>query len=121
MKMVMQYGDVQKGPMAPQGLELLDAGTVLDDTTVELTFEPGGMYALFCGEFNISTGAYRGQRAFLLQAPQDSFFGTVSVHQGTLYSSSNSGVNISTPSDSTLTIKQSSSIYGFRYALYKVL
>lgn len=119
MKMVMQYGDVQKGPMAPQGLELLDAGTVLDDTTVELTFEPGGMYLLFCAEYTASSGAFRGQRIISIKAPESEKFGTTAIARGNVYESSDSGVKLTYNNDSTLSIAQASSIFAVRYALYK--
>lgn len=121
MKMVMQYGDDKPRPLFPQGIELVSSDTILDSTTVELTFDPGGMYILFCAEFNATTGAFKGDRAILIKAPQDSLFGTIAVHRGNMYVSSESGVTITANNDSTITLARNSSKFGFRYALYKVL
>lgn len=120
-RMIMQYGDIDSIPTSAKGIELITSGSVSDETVVELDFDAGGMYILFCSEYNASTGAYRGHRAILIQAPQESVFGTTSVKRGNMYGSSDTGIKFTYNDDSTMTLERYSSTYAFTYALYKAM
>lgn len=109
-------GTVQNRP----GLKFLRGGEVTDDTAVVLSFSPGGIYVLITKEWNASTGAYRGHRASLIAAPEEDVFGTVAPASIVMAASTNAGVTFTHNNDSTTTIKQSSTTYNFRYALYRV-
>ena len=116
----MQFGRsggvVQNRP----GWKFIRGGEITDDTTEVLSFAPGGLYILVTKEWNASTAAYRGHHAYMIAAPEEDIFGTVAVARGNMYASTNAGVTLTNNNDSTLSIKQSSATYNFRYALYRV-
>ncbi len=96
------------------------SGRIDDDTEVILTLEPGEIYELFTAEYNASTDAYRGHRLVIIKAPEWELFGTVACAHGNAYASTNSGVTIGYPTDSTVTIKRSSATYAVTYVLKAV-
>lgn len=119
----MQFGSgvgKDKTPYIPQ-IKWVAGGLLTDsDVTETLTFEPGGFYLLFCKEWTASTDAFRGLRITAIGAPEEEIFGTVAIAHGAVYSSSNSGVTYTYPTDSTMQIKLSAATYNARYALYQV-
>jgi len=122
MGTAFQYGrGIGANPVGPPSLQYV-AGNLLDDgtTTDTLTLEAGCIYLLFTKEYNHSTGLYRGAHIRYVVAPEEDRFGTDAPSLGTVSSSTNSGVTITANADSTVSIKQSSSTYDVRYALYKV-
>ena len=86
------------------------------------TFTPvaGGIYILYTKEYNSSTKAYRGHRAILIAAPEESLFGTVACAQVNMAASTNSGSARAFPTDSTVTITANSS-YDVRYAIVRIM
>lgn len=116
----MQFGRsggvVQNRP----GWKFIRGAEITDDTTEVLSFAPGGLYVLVTKEWNASTAAYRGHHAYMIAAPEEDVFGTVAIARGNMYASTNAGVTLTNNNDSTLSIKQSSATYNFRYALYRV-
>lgn len=116
----MQFGKsggvVQNSP----GIKYISGGDIVDDTTVILEFAPGGIYLLFTTEWTASSGVFRGHRASLITAPEEKVFGTVAVARSSMAASQNAGVSITLNNDSTLSIKQSSTAYNWRYSLYRV-
>lgn len=118
-KLVMQYGAtglVQN----KQGLKLIASGEVVDATSIELTTEAGSVYLLATKEWTISSGAFRGYRLHYVVAPEEDAFGSTACQYNNTIRSGNYGVNVTYNADSTITLVQSASTYGFRYALYKL-
>lgn len=115
----MQFGAGSTISNKP-GLKFIRGGAVLDDTAEVLSFVPGGIYVLFTSEWNATTGAYRGHHAYLIAAPQDELFGTTAIARISMASSTNNGMTLTNNSDSTLTLKQASTTYNWRFALYRV-
>lgn len=116
----MQFGKSGGAVQNKPGLKFIRGGAIVDDTAEVLSFAPGGIYILFTSEWNATTEAYRGHHAFLIAAPEDAVFGTVAVARINMAVSTNAGVTLTNNSDSTVTVKQSSTTYNFRYALYRV-
>ena len=117
----MQFGRsggvVQNRP----GLKFIKGAEMTDSTATDvLSFSPGGLYLLFCKEWNASTSAFRGARVIYIAAPEEDIFGTTAISRANVYASTNSGVTLTNNNDSTLSIKQSSATYNLRYALYRV-
>ena len=121
MSVTMRYGGESRPPEGIAPMTLLNRNTLGDGTTTDtLTLEAGCVYLLFTKEYNHNTGAYRGAHIRYIVAPEEARFGTDAPSLGTVSSSTNSGVTITANNDSTVSIKQSSSTYDVRYALYKV-
>ena len=116
----MQFGRsggvVQNRP----GWKFIRGGEVTDDTTEVLSFAPGGLYILVVKVWNASTGAYRGHALYFIAAPEEDVFGTVAIARATGATGGTISLTLTNNSDSTLSIKQSSATYNFRYALYRV-
>lgn len=116
----MQFGRsggvVQNRP----GWKFIRGAEILDDTTEVLSFAPGGMYILVVKVWNASTGAYRGHALYFIAAPEEDVFGTVAIARATGATGGTVSVTLTNNNDSTLSIKQSSATYNFRYALYRV-
>lgn len=116
----MQFGKSGGTIQNKPGLKFIRGGEVTDNSSVVLSYEPGGMYILFCKEWNVSTNVYRGHRASLVATPENALFGTTAVASLVLAQSTNSGVAFTHNNDSTTTIRATSATYAFRYALYRV-
>ena len=114
----MKYGGGNRRS-GGSGMQLVASGYVDDEYPVEIEFEAGSMYMLFCKEYNASTGAYRGFRYFTIATPEEEVFGTTACNK-LGQESANAGVTLTWNDDSTLTIERASSTYAATYALYKV-
>lgn len=119
--LAMQFGSSGMAKNIGAGMKLIDSGLITDATVITFTPDAGSMYLLCTREFNASTGANRGFRIICISVPEVDVYGTVAVGYINVVISSNTGVTISYPSDSTVTLKRSSATYAFRYAIYKVL
>lgn len=80
--------------------------------------QPDSLYLLITGEWQINSGALRGRHAWLLQTPDSTVFGTVAAVGTAMAASTNSGVTVSYPSDTSLKIQCSSASYRVQAALY---
>lgn len=114
----MQYGGSGRASNTPSNL--VYSGLIDDAETVTLIFETGGQYLLTCGEFNASTGAYRGHRASIIKVPEEQFYGSQAVQRVNLGTSTNYGVSIVENADSTVSLSRSAATYAVRYAVYRL-
>ena len=99
---------------------IVASGEIAAGQSETFTPEAGGIYILYTKEFNESTKAYRGHRAILIAAPEESLFGTVACAQVNMAASTNSGSARAFPTDSTVTITANSS-YDVRYAIVRIM
>ena len=118
----MQFGKPSATSQNRNGAasDVIYSGKIEDEAEAILSLDPGGLYELFTAEYNASTGAYRGHRLVIIKAPEGELFGTVACAHGNAYASTNSGVTIGYPTDSTVTIKRSSATYAVTYVLKAV-
>ena len=118
----MQFGKPNSASQSVSGTasDVVYSGTIDGAMEITLTLTPGGIYELFTAEYTASTGAYRGHRLVIIKAPEGQLFGTVACAHGNAYASTNSGVTIGYPTDSTVTIKRSSATYAVTYVLKAV-
>lgn len=117
---VQQFGSVGKVSNLPQNIRLVMSEEITDATTYTITPEAGAMYILFSKEFNASNSNFYGERLVIISAPEVDKYGTTACNHGNAYASSNSGVTIGYPNDSTVTIQRSSATYAVRFAVYRV-
>ena len=99
---------------------IVASGEIAAGQSVTFTPAAGGIYILYTKEYNSSTKAYRGHRAILIAAPEESLFGTVACAQVNMAASTNSGSARAFPTDSTVTITANSS-YDVRYAIVRIM
>lgn len=97
-------------------------GNTLDDgsTTDIFTPEAGGVYMLFSVEWAHTSKTYRGGHIRYITAPHADKFGSEASQVGGIFGSSASGITITANNNSTVSIKQTSSTYDLKYAIYKV-
>ena len=117
---VRQFGGSGNVDSSFDSITLIERGIVEDGSTVTLTLEEGSFYLLYTKEYNASTGAYRGHRLVTIVTPEGDLFGTTANAHVNSAASSNSGITINYPNDSTVTMVRSSSTYSFKYVLYKL-
>lgn len=116
----MQFGRNGGVSQNRPGWKFIRGDRILDDSTVVLSFAPGGMYILAVKVWTASTGAYRGHALYFIAAPEEDVFGTVSIARATAATGGTVSVTMTNNNDSTLSIVQSSAAYNWRYALYRV-
>lgn len=119
-RLIEQFGSSGKVSNLPQNIRLVMSEEITDATIYTLTPEAGAMYILFSKEFNASNSNFYGERLVVISAPEVDKYGTTACNHGNAYASSNSGVTISYPNDSTVTIQRSSATYAVRFAVYRV-
>ena len=118
--LAMNFGSSGRANVPASGLRLIESGEINDATVVTLEFEPGGFYLLATKEYTVVSGAYRGHRLHVIAAPEEDVFGTVACVRINTLHSDNAGITITYVSNSTVTLAQNGTAYGFRYALYRM-
>ena len=119
-RLIEQFGSSGKVSNLPQNIRLVMSEEITDATIYTLTPEAGAMYILFSKEYNVSNSNFYGERLVIISAPEVDKYGTTACNHGNAYASSNSGVTIGYPNDSTVTIQRSSATYAVRFAVYRV-
>lgn len=119
-KLVQKFGTSGGVNNLPANIKLAESGELNDDTVKIITPEAGSFYLLASKEYNASSGAYRGHHLVVIAAPEAEVFGTVAAAHVNAAASTNSGVTVNYPNDSTVTIQRSSATYAVRFAVYRV-
>lgn len=105
----------------PGIISRLYAGKLIGDTTGIIRYLPAGtLCMLVTDEYNRTTFAYRGHRAYLLRSPQPIMFRYQAISQAGLAAGGNAGVTVTRPADGWLEIKCSSTAYTVDYAIYQL-
>lgn len=120
MSVSMQFGRsggvVQNRP----GWKYIAGGEVTDNTTVTLSFAPGGIYILISDQWTAADGTRQGRQVYLICSPEEDVFGSSAITREALITGGTARVNYTNNADSTLSLVQSGASYAWRYALYRV-
>lgn len=116
----MQFGRAGTVPKNTPGIRFIQGDTIQDNTTVALSFAPGGIYLLFSSQWTLADGTRQGRQAWLICAPEEEKYGTTAITRESLASGGTARVTYTNNNDSTLSMVQTSSTYAWRYALYRV-